>query len=114
MTSRVLVLGDPAYTDTLAVEKVLQHAYLTVRPLSETPPELATMGAEGPEQWAASWWTQHGLRLVPAPNITHPYKLMHHYVSAFPDVVLIFGESKFLTRAAERCTRYQIEPVIVP
>ena len=114
MTSRVLVLGDPAYDYPLAVEKMLQSAYLHVRPLSETPPELATMGAEGPEQWAASWWTQHGLRMVPAPNIAHPYKLMHHYVSAFPDVVLIFGESKFLTRAAERCTRYQIEPVIVP
>lgn len=114
MTSRVLVLGDPAYTDMLAVEKVLQGAYLAVRPLSETPPELATMGAEGPEQWARSWWTQHGLRMVTPSTIRNEYHLMHHHMSAYPDVVLIFGTTKFLTRAAERATRYGMQPVIVP
>lgn len=114
MTARVLVLGDPAFTDTLAVEKVLQHAYLTVRPLSEAPPELATMGADGPEAWARSWWTQHGLRMVTPSTIAHPYKHMHSLISAYPDVILIFGTTKFLTRAAERATRYGMQPVIVP
>lgn len=111
--THILVIGDSAYTDTLAVEKVLQHAYLTVRPLSEEPPYLQTMGAEGPERWAESWWSQHGLRVLPHRPIRHPYKHIHSLLGDYPNVFLIFGDTKFLRAAAEKAARHNIEPVIV-
>lgn len=110
--SRTVVFGSPDYTDYHTVETILERAFKHLHTDAEPPHELATTGASGAEQTAERWWATHGLPVVPAKDFGNPYKHLH-LLSHFPDVVLLFGVSKFIRRAAERCARYGIEPVIV-
>ena len=111
--SRTVVFGSPDYTDYHTVETILERVFKHLHTDAEPPHQLATTGTVEAELVAERWWAARGLPVAPHHEFGNPNK--HLYVlSNFPDVVLLFGESKFVTRAAERCTRYKIEPVIVP
>lgn len=110
--SRTVVFGSPDYTDYHTVETILERVFKHLHTDAEPPHELATSGTVWAEKVAEGWWSSHGLPVAAHHEFGNPYKHLY-LLSTFPDVVLLFGESKFIRRAAERCTRYGIEPVIV-
>lgn len=107
-----MVFGSPEYNNLYVVEAAVERVFKHLHTDAEPPHELASSGAVGAEQAAEQWWAARGLPVTAHHEFGNPYKHLY-LLSNFPDVVLLFGESKFLTRAAERCARYGIEPVNV-
>lgn len=108
--SRTVVFGSPDYTDYHTVETIIERAFKHLHTDAEPPHELASSGAVGAEQVAERWWAARGLPVVPAKEFDNP-KTHLFLLSNFPDVVLLFGQSSFITYALDRCERYGLDYV---
>lgn len=120
MTARLVVLGsedfapsDPLISASELVEVCVQKTYLALRPNTVPPLLLKTMGRAGPETVAATWWVGHGLQVEPTLRHPNKYVRMNSLFAEFPDAILLFGNSKFISECVVRADRLQLEYLLV-
>ena len=108
---RLLVVGAEGVADPVLVEATVQHAYLTLRQESGSTPILVTMGRDGAEQVAESWWRARGMLVDFRQPFKNNYVHLNSLLSDVPDLVLVFGSDKLTERAVEGARRGQIRVV---
>lgn len=113
MSARIVLLASDDFEDADLMEAVLDKTRLALEQDTLPPLFLKTRNGGGVEAIARAWWRLKRLHIE--PSIRHPnkYVVMNSLIAEFPDAVLLFGTSRFITSAAERCARNNITPVHV-
>lgn len=107
MTAYLLVVG-PDFDDTPTVQATIQAAYLALRPEAGQV-ILCTLGLDGAETVARSYWDTHGMPVHPNPRFGSKYVLLNHLLrTVVPDFVAVFGTTNVAVTAAERARLYGI------
>lgn len=110
MTARIFLVAANDFDDPPTIEAALEHAYLTLRKVTEPPMLLMTW-----EPIAESWWCSHGLLLEPVlVGNLNPHVRVNSAVTRYPDLVLLFGVSKFVGRVAEKAARLNLTVISIP